>query len=961
MLLPVHTFRTANNLVRISAKPPPNTPIPPETADMCVTHNTAPKREFVSKGIRPSNNVVFAHRQPYFSRFIMKDTNDKTINSTAVHEQYPVLPLRDVVVFPNMIFPVLVGRESSLKAASEALNHDKYIVLVAQQNSSVDEPGVDDIFTAGTLAKIVQMLRLPNGLMKILVEGESQVRINEVIPSGEYMEAKVEVISTEAPTDKKMQALQRQAAELFQEYINLNRTLPQEMLVAFENVADPARQLYFIAANLTSKSEIKQRILEVFNLKGQYLALIKILKEEIEVLKLEQEIDTKVQDTIQKSQRQFLIQEQIRALQTELEDEGELSPELGKIAEAIREAGMPEDVEEKAYEELEKLRKTPMMSPEFAVNRNFLEWLTSVPWSAKTEDDLAIRHVKQVLDEDHYGLEKPKERILEHIAVLNLVQQMRGQILCLVGPPGVGKTSLGKSIARALNRKFVRVSLGGIRDEAEIRGHRRTYIGSMPGKIIQSMKRAGVINPVVLLDEIDKMSADFRGDPSSAMLEVLDPEQNAAFNDHYLEVDYDLSQVLFITTANVLYNIPLPLQDRMEIIQLNGYLEHDKLEIAKRHIVPKQLAEHGLEKFPISFTDEALMKVIQEYTSEAGVRNLEREIASLCRKIAKDIVDDSVGKETKGNGAPVANGSVKGKKNATPGKLKIKALQVTPELVEKYLRVPRYRNKQGEKEDMIGAATGLAWTSVGGDTLSVEVSIIPGSEKMTLTGQLGDVMKESVSAAVTYIRSNANELDVPKEFYKGNEIHVHVPEGAIPKDGPSAGITMAIAVISAAAKRPVRSDVAMTGEITLRGRILPIGGLTEKLLAARRADITTVIIPKENMKDLADIPDKVKEGLEIVPVEQLQEAIPHAFRNTTKTNGKASGRSTKSTRKSAPSKKNAPASAKKSAAKKSGTKASTKTTARKKSQKKAPATSSSSKSTRKKPASGSRKSSKRSG
>ncbi len=806
----------------------------------------------------------------------------------------PVLPLRDVVVFPNMIFPVLVGRESSLRAAAEALSRDKYIFLVAQRNSSVDEPKGEDIYQTGTVAKIVQMLRLPNGLMKILVEGESQGMIGSVSEASGFMEAEVATAAQNVPSDKKMQALLRQASELFQEYIQLHRGLPQEVLVAFENISEPIRRLYFIAANLISKVEAKQRILETPDPREQYMELIKILKDEIEVLKLEQEIDTKVQDTIQRSQRQFLIQEQIRALQTELEEEGEVSPELAKLVEAIKEAGMPKEVEVRAYEELEKLRKTPMMSPEFAVNRNYLEWLTSVPWSKDTDDHLDIHHVKDVLDEDHFGLERPKERILEHIAVLNLVQEMRGQILCLAGPPGVGKTSLGKSIARALGRKFVRVSLGGVRDEAEIRGHRRTYIGSMPGKIIQSMKRAGVVNPVMLLDEIDKMSADFRGDPSSAMLEVLDPEQNSTFNDHYLEVDYDLSKVLFITTANVLFNIPLPLQDRMEIIELNGYLEHDKLEIAKRHVIPKQLREHGLEEYNITFTDEAVLKVVREYTSEAGVRNLEREIASLCRKIAKDIV-------ARKGAAAVANGNgARGRSTRRSRKEEPASLVMTPELVERYLKAPRYRNRLGEKDDLIGAATGLAWTSVGGDTLTVEVSIVPGTEKLTLTGQLGDVMKESVSAAITYIRANAEQLVVPKEFYKGNEIHVHVPEGAIPKDGPSAGITMATAVISAAAQRPVRADVAMTGEITLRGRILPIGGLTEKLLAARRTDIKTVIIPRDNLKDLADIPEKVKEGLEIIPVASLIEAVPHIFRDGGGQKPKAAAKTTPATSKTAP-------------------------------------------------------------
>lgn len=794
---------------------------------------------------------------------------------------FPVLPLRDVVIFPNMIFPVLVGRESSLKAASEALNQDKQILLVTQRNPDVDEPFEDDVYRAGTVAKIAQMLRLPNGLMKILVEGEAQAVVQEIAFNGEFLEAAVSVVSPTISSDKKMMALQRQVSSLFHEYVRLHQGLPPEMLGTFEGIDDPVRRLYFVAANLSSDTDSKQRILESTDLKEQFMELVKILNEEIEILKLEQEIDTKVQDTIQKSQRQFIIQEQIRALQNELEEEGETSPELAKLREAIEKARMPKDVEEKAYEELDKLRKTPMMSPEFAVNRNYLEWLTAVPWSKRTRDKLDINHVKDVLDEDHYGLEKPKDRILEHIAVLNLVREMRGQILCFVGPPGVGKTSLGKSIARALGRKFVRVSLGGVRDEAEIRGHRRTYIGSMPGRIIQSMKRASTLNPVMLLDEIDKMSMDFRGDPSSAMLEVLDPEQNIAFNDHYLEVDYDLSHVLFIATANVLHNIPLPLQDRMEIIQLNGYLEHDKLEIVKRHIVPKQLEEHGLQDMSVEFSDEALLKVIREYTSEAGVRNLEREIAAICRKVARDIVAK--------NGSTTSKRSTAKKSTKTAKKTRRKKIEITPELVEQYLKVPRFRSRVSEKDDLVGVVTGLAWTSTGGDTLVVEASIVPGAEKLTLTGQLGDVMKESSSAALTYIRANAKSLGVNPNFYKGKEIHIHVPEGAIPKDGPSAGITMAAAIISAASGRPVRADVAMTGEITLRGRILPIGGLTEKLLAAQRAKITTVLIPKENEVDLVDIPEQVKERLTIVPVEHLSEAMPYFFRKKRAVRTKSAG------------------------------------------------------------------------
>lgn len=810
------------------------------------------------------------------SRTSRTSKTKKSSETKGAIQTLPVLPLRDVVIFPNMIYPVMVGRESSLRAASEALGRDKQILLVTQKNSEVDEPFEDDVYRTGTIASIAQMLRLPNGLMKILVEGESQAEISEIAFNGEYMEAAVQTVNPIVVDDRQMVALQRQVDTLFGQYIRFHQGMPPEMLSTYESFDEPVQRLFFVASNLGSSTDAKQRILDALEPKEQYMELVKLLNEEIEILKLEQEIDSKVQDTIQRSQRQFIIQEQIRALQNELDDEGEASPELQKLREGIENAKMPEEIEARAYEELDKLRRTPVMSPEFSVNRNYLEWLTAVPWSNRTRDKLSIDHVKEVLDADHYGLKRPKDRILEHIAVLNLVREMRGQILCFVGPPGVGKTSLGKSIARALSRKFVRVSLGGVRDEAEIRGHRRTYIGSMPGRIIQSMKRAGSTNPVMLLDEIDKMSMDFRGDPSSAMLEVLDPEQNVAFNDHYLEVDYDLSHVLFIATANVLHNIPLPLKDRMEIIELNGYLEHDKLQIARRHIVPAQLAEHGLDKHPVSFTDAGLMAVIREYTAEAGVRNLEREIAAICRKVARDLV--SMKEASKKKGAK--------KKKTTP--IKIDAAKVAH-----YLKVPRFRKRVSEKEDLVGAATGLAWTPTGGDTLIVEVSIVPGAQKLTLTGQLGDVMKESSAAALTYIRANTKSLGVAPQFNKNKEIHVHVPEGAIPKDGPSAGITMAIAVISAASGKPVRADVAMTGEITLRGRILPIGGLTEKLLAAQRIGITRVIIPKENERDLAEMPKQVLEGLEIFPVENLSEAVPLAFRGPKKQRATAKKATTK--------------------------------------------------------------------
>lgn len=792
--------------------------------------------------------------------------SDSTIETVdSIPTTLPILPLRDVVVFPYMIFPVLVGRESSLRAATEALERSKNIFLVAQKNSNVDEPTADDVYQYGTVAKIIQMLKLPNGLMRILVDGVVQASVQKFISNPLFLEAEIVINRTEVPSGHEIDALVRHASSLFAEYVRLNRNIPPEILMSFEAIKEPQRRLYYIASNLIQSVEVKQNILAIPNLREQLYELSKVLTKEVDILKIEREIDGKVQDNIQKSQRKFFIQEQIRILQDELGDD-ESSPELMKLKDQILKAKMPKEVLEKALEEFNKLKKTPSMSPEFTVTRNFLDWVIAVPWVKRTKDNLDIEHVRKILDTDHYSLDKPKERILEHIAVLNLVKEMRGQILCFVGPPGVGKTSLAKSIARALGRKLVRISLGGIRDEAEIRGHRRTYIGSMPGKIIQSMKRAGVVNPVILMDEVDKMSMDFRGDPSAALLEVLDPEQNVAFNDHYLEVDYDLSKVMFITTANVRYQIPLPLQDRMEIIELPGYLEHEKREIAKRHIVPKQIGEHGLSEKNVFIEDSAITKIIQEYTREAGVRNLEREIASVCRKVAKEMV-----LARRKNGHHKIAG--KGKKQ----RVLHDRIVVTPDKVETYLGVPKFRKKEAERERRVGSVTGLAWTSVGGDILNVDVTIMRGAERLTLTGQLGDVMKESAQAALSYIRSNAKTFGISPEFYKNREIHIHLPEGSIPKDGPSAGITMAMAIISAASGRAARNDIAMTGEITLRGNILPIGGLNEKLLAAQRSGIKTVLIPKDNVKDLAEIPQLVKEGLTIIPVEKIEEAIKHVF------------------------------------------------------------------------------------
>ncbi|MDD8018319.1 MAG: endopeptidase La [Bacteroidota bacterium] len=785
--------------------------------------------------------------------------SETSISSTEkIPPTLPVLPLRDVVIFPYMIFPVLVGRESSLRAANYALDNNKFIFLVSQKDPVVEDPGKDDIYTEGTVARIVQILKLPNNLMKILVDGVVQGTITHFHENDKFLEADVQVTTQSADNSTEMDAIVRHASSLFSEYVRANRNIPPEVLAAFENIKDVQRRHYYISANILQTVEVKQKILRLANPKEQYLEIIRVLNSEINILKIEREIDTKVHENIQKSQRKYFIQEQIKILQDELGEE-ESTPELVKLKDDIAKSGMPKEAMDKALEEFGKLRKTPSMSPEFGVLRNYLDWLVSLPWKKKTKDDLNIEHVKTILDEDHYGLEKPKERILEHIAVLNLVKEMKGQILCLVGPPGVGKTSLAESIARAMGRKLVRMSLGGVRDEAEIRGHRRTYIGSMPGKIIQSMKRAGVVNPVMLMDEIDKMSMDFRGDPASALLEVLDPQQNMAFNDHYLEIDYDLSKVMFITTANVRYAIPHPLLDRMEVIELSSYLDFEKKEIAERHIIPRQIKDHGLTNSDVNITSEAIQKIIVEYTRESGVRNLEREIASVCRKAAKETVL-----------ARTKNGSKKGKP-------KHAVLVIDAKKVEEYLGVPKFHSRAADKEAQVGSVTGLAWTSVGGDILHVDVTLMKGPGRLTLTGQLGDVMKESAQAALSYIRSNAKTLKLNPEFFTKKEIHIHLPEGAIPKDGPSAGITMTMAMISAISGKPARADVAMTGEITLRGEVLPIGGLNEKLLAAKRAGIKTVLIPKENQKDLTEIKESVKEGLKIIPVEKIEEALPYVF------------------------------------------------------------------------------------
>ena len=778
-------------------------------------------------------------------------------SAQSVPEQLTVLPLRDMIIFPYMIFPILIGRTSSLKAVSQALERDKFIFAVTQIQAGIDEPALKDVYEHGTICKILQVIRLPNNLLKVLVEGVFHGRIEHSIENAECLEAKITILKhDDISIDAEQEAYIRRTQDAFSSYVSTNKHLPPEIQSAFENIEDPVRKLYYAAANTDKNVHSKQEILQQTSLKMQYKQLLNILKDEIEVLKLEEELDTKVSDSIQKTQRKYYIQEQIRALQKELDGDEELSPEMHTILRGIEESGMPEEVKTRVMEEFDKFKKTMSMSPEYSVLRTYLETVIALPWSKITEDCTDLEHVSNILNEDHYDMEKPKERILEYISILRMAGTAKGQILCLSGPPGVGKTSLGRSIARALGRSFVRISLGGIRDEAEIRGHRRTYIGAMPGKIISAMKKAGTVNPVILLDEVDKMSMDFRGDPSAALLEVLDPEQNNTFNDHYLELDYDLSKVLFITTANVKYNIPAPLLDRMEVIDLNSYLDFEKVQIAKKHILPNLLEDYALKKYKIKFSDKSLLKIIREYTRESGVRNLEREIASVLRKIARKIV-------------------TQGDKYSDNGH------NISEQDIEQYLRTPRFKDSAANLTDKVGIAVGLAWTSVGGDTLPVEVSIMPGSERLTLTGKLGDVMKESAQAALSYIRSHTESLSIVGDFNKGKEIHIHVPEGAIPKDGPSAGITMTIALISAATGKPVRGDIAMTGEITLRGMILPIGGLNEKLLAAKRQGIKTVLIPEGNAKDIQEVNPHILKGLNVIPVEHIDQALPHAFRKWT--------------------------------------------------------------------------------
>lgn len=793
-----------------------------------------------------------------------KDVNENTINeprniiNNLTQDTLPVLPLKDIVIFPYMVYPILAGRDSSIRAINKASEDNRnFIFLVAQKDGAIEDTTIENLYQNGVIAKILQVIRMPNGLVKILIDAVVAAKALKYYKS-DFLYADILAAEDINEPDPKIDLLDKKASKLFEEYVTLNPALTKDSFTSYEVLKEYDKKLYFISSTLSVGFTEKQKILDSDNISDKYFNLIALMVSELQVLKIEKEIEAKVTSSMQKNQRKFIVQEQIRILQDELGGSAELDPDLQKLYEAIEKADMPAHVKTKAKEEFDKLKKTPSMSPDFSVSRNYLEWMTSVPWNVFTEDNFDLDKAKKILDEDHFGLEKPKDRILELLAVLKLLKSKniskppKGQILCFVGPPGVGKTSLGKSIARALDRKFARLSIGGVKDEAEIRGHRRTYIGSMPGRIIQAMKKAGTSNPVILIDEIDKMGNDFRGDPASAMLEVLDPEQNNTFNDHYLDIDYDLSNVLFITTANVQYNIPLALQDRMEIIEMRSYLDFEKIAIAQKHILSKEILEHGLDVDEVKFPDEVIHKVIREYTREAGVRNLERELSSIIRKIAKD---------------KLSNGNKK------------KIVKVTPALVEKYLGVPKFEDIDAKKDEKtrVGSVYGLAWTSLGGDILTIDVTVMKGKEKITLTGKLGDVMKESAIAGLSYIKSNSRKFEIPEDYFNDKEIHIHVPEGAIPKDGPSAGITMIIGMLSAITGNAVRSDTAMTGEITLRGNVLPIGGLNEKLLAAVRSGIKRVLIPKDNLKNLADIPKDIKSKLEIKTVSKVDDAIYHLF------------------------------------------------------------------------------------
>ncbi|WP_054956400.1 endopeptidase La [Paenibacillus dakarensis] len=762
--------------------------------------------------------------------------------------RFPLLPLRGLLVYPSMVLHLDVGREKSVKALEKAMVEDNLILLCSQSEVNIEEPTQEDIFRIGTVANVRQMLKLPNGTIRVLVEGMERAEIIQYTDNEDYYEVLARELPEEENSDSEVAALMRTVLGQFENYINLSKKVTPETLAAVSDIEEPGRLADVITSHLSLKIKDKQEILETIDVRKRLEKLIDILNNEREVLELERKINQRVKKQMEKTQKEYYLREQMKAIQKELGDKEGRTGEVEELRNQLAELELPERVHEKVEKEIDRLERMPSSSAEGGVIRNYVDWLLALPWTKQTEDDLDILKAEQILDEDHYGLEKPKERVLEYLAVQKLVKKLKGPILCLVGPPGVGKTSLARSIARSLERKFVRISLGGVRDEAEIRGHRRTYVGAMPGRIIQGMKTAGSKNSVFLLDEIDKMASDFRGDPSAALLEVLDPEQNNTFSDHFIEIPFDLSHVMFVTTANTLHNIPRPLLDRMEILNIPGYTELEKLQIALRYLLPKQKREHGLNADQLELNEDALLKVIREYTRESGVRNLEQQIAALCRKTAKKIVTNDS-----------------------------EAIKIHEEDIKDYLGIPKFRYGMAELEDQVGSVTGLAWTEVGGETLTIEVTVVPGTGKLTLTGKLGDVMKESAQAAFSYTRSKAAELGIEPDFHEKLDVHIHIPEGAIPKDGPSAGITIATALISSLTKRPVARDVAMTGEITLRGRVLPIGGLKEKSLAAHRAGYKKILLPKDNERDLRDIPDSVKNDIEFVPVSHMDQVLQHAL------------------------------------------------------------------------------------
>ena len=767
---------------------------------------------------------------------------------TDMLQTMPMLPLRGIFVFPYMIIHLDVGREKSIKALEEAMVQDRHIMLATQKDAQNDQPSPDDIFQTGTVAEIKQLLKLPGGTIRVLVEGLHRAEIREYVSLDPFYQVSVrEFAETDFKTPE-VEALVRTAVHEFEQWVKLSKKIPPETLVSVVVVEEPGRLADLIASHLSLKAEDKQALLDAVDVKIRLEKLCEILSREMEVLELEKKINGRVRKQMEKTQKEYYLREQVKAIQKELGDKDERTAEADEYRARLKEQELPKEVEEKITKEIERLEKMPPMVAEGAVIRTYLDWLLALPWSKETEDRLDVSLAEKILDEDHHGLEKVKERILEYLSVRELTATMKGPILCLVGPPGVGKTSLARSIARSMERKFVRVSLGGVRDEAEIRGHRRTYVGALPGRIIQGMRTGGSKNPVFLLDEIDKMNADFRGDPSSALLEVLDPEQNNTFSDHYIELPFDLSRVLWVVTANAMHNIPRPLLDRMEVIQIAGYTEEEKVQIAQRFLIPKQTKDHGLTTSQISFSTETVQKVIRDYTREAGVRNLERNIASLCRKAARKIVQN-----------------------------KRTSVRITNRNLQDFLGVPRYRHAQAERAQQVGVATGLAWTEVGGEVLAVEVSVMKGKGKLTLTGKLGEVMQESAQAGFSYIRTRAKELQIDEDFYEKKDIHIHLPEGAIPKDGPSAGITMATALASALTGKPVRNDIAMTGEITLRGRVLPVGGIKEKVLAAHRVGIHKIILPIENKRDIEEIPANVRRITEFIPVEHMDDVIKTAL------------------------------------------------------------------------------------